>query len=849
MRDRPAWYANCHLVLYAMWFSWVVALGAAVARLERHDRRRLALPLGLVAVVWLAGEVVLFVTVLPWRQLAAFRFGWSLLGGLACALIAGAAPRPAAPVVGATPLRECWRRVLGCGALLYLAAVAAVALVSATQRAADPTARLILSPAVFLWATPGFVFGVVLALVLERHAEGVSTRTLGNFFIGLQLLGVGMAAVLALDLWLTSRVAPPTPLALVATPTTLGRVSLGFLILPVLVYGPWIALASAGRRVVARVLVCLGLFVACCVQLELSTEAWGLWQRSQALGSERAADAATQRRGVAAWERYLAVFPETDERADALWRIATAHARLGDENAARATYRSLADLDPGAPGQQWVRRSRLVLAHTPQPGARVDATSAPVVPAADYLTPAWRSALGLFASAQTPPLEQLLVSLRTVSLATDRISLPPLTNLFEVKAYGRLLGVRVYLEPLTIEDVKARLAAGDAVLVQRRHEWLLLLGFNSPWGTFFYYDYGRESMAVRREQARTQAEALVRDAAASERQRRLRDELLDEIPEAEVARALADRQQLVATLHSSPGDDARGEIRSDDFLIGELAMEAGDPVMALEHYVDAASGDAHADWILPYVHVAALAVEKSHQDVVERRLPTQPLREDFAAWRAERTHGAFLARADAAFAALSLTTLPSPVLERYGALVDPYDAANRPARTTAYETLIERYPDDVPYLTALAATYEAAQAYAPLAPVYQQLAALQPGEEKPRIHLAETLLRLDRAVDARIVLASVREHGGGAGEERLLGLEGRTALALSEPEHALRLLRAALDKRVGDSELHAALARALEARDDPAAQKEWPWIELTTIDAQDRMLAHTRLEAGPHEDP
>ena len=133
------------------------------------------------------------------------------------------------------------------------------------------------------------------------------------------------------------------------------------------------------------------------------------------------------------------------------------------------------------------------------------------------------------------------------------------------------------------------------------------------------------------------------------------------------------------------------------------------------------------------------------------------------------------------------------MLARLAALLDPYDPADRTVRATAYDVLTRRCPEDVPYLTGLAETYQVDEPSDTLADVYERLAALQLDDNTYRMHLAETLLGLGRAAEARAVLACVREHGG-ADEGRLLGLEGRTALALAEPERAMTLLRAALDK-------------------------------------------------------
>ena len=833
------------LVPCALWCTWLVALALTVARLDARERRRLAVPLLVVLAAWSIVEVVLFLTPLPWHRLATLRFGWSLLGGVACALIARTSRHPSQPAASARPLRlrDSWGRVLGCGLLLYLATVAGVALVTALQRAFDPSARQVLSPAVFAWAIPGFAYGMLLGLLFEWRAEGTSARTLANFFIGLHVLVLGAAAVVFFSDWAVSRVSPPHALSLVANRGTVSRASLAFLAAPLLACAPWIALAPSGRRVLTRACASLALVIAAWAQLELATEAGALWHRSRALADERAPDVALQRRAIDAWQRYLSTFPETDERSEVLWRIATSYARLGDEVAARAAFASLAAGGRDAAGPRWIRWGRMILDAGPTPGARIDATVAPVVPAADYLTPAWRSALGLLASAQAAPkLAQLLVGLRTISLVTDRIRLPPLTSLFEVKAYGRLLGVRVRLEPLDVARLKTRLTAGDAVLLQRRDEWFLLVGFDPRWRTFLYYEYGRETDAMRRDQARQRAQALVDDGRADDGVRRLRAELLDEIPEADVERALADAQHLVATLRSSAAADDPDEARRDEFLIAELAMSAGDPIMALDHYFDAAAGSADAAWLLPYVHVAVLAAEKSAREVIERRLPTQPLVADIAAWKADRAHAAFVARADAAFAAVPSSDLPSPVLARLAALLDPYDPADRTVRATAYDVLTRRYPEDVPYLTGLAETYQVDEPSDTLADVYERLAALQLDDKTYRMHLAETLLGLGRAAEARAVLACVREHGG-ADEGRLLGLEGRTALALAEPERAMTLLRAALDKHLGDADLRSALARALEARGDmAAARKEWPWVELTSVDSGDRTLAHARLE-------
>jgi hypothetical protein len=369
---------RCHatwlLILYALWFTWAFALAVAVKRLDPRDRRRLALPLLLGAALWLSGELLLVTRPLRWEWLTGLRLAWSVLGGLVCALVArgvteaGERTHALREMLRLSP--GAWKRALGCGALFYFVALADVTMVSTILRVLDPSSRQVLSAQVLLWASPGVLFGVAIALVWELGADGVSARMISNFFVGVHVVALGIALVLAFDFWATSLVEPPSPLSVLAAPVTVSRWLLAFLLVPAVVYSVYISLATSGRRVLARALACVGLFAASCLQLELSVDAIGLWQRHWALGHERAPDVTTQRRAIGAWEGYLAAFPETDERAEALWRIATSHARLGEHAAAHDTYETLAHLPADAQGQRWARWSRLLLAHPMQAGTR-----------------------------------------------------------------------------------------------------------------------------------------------------------------------------------------------------------------------------------------------------------------------------------------------------------------------------------------------------------------------------------------------------------------------------------------------------------------------------------------------
>lgn len=840
VHSRPS-AVRWHVIGYALWFTWVAALGVTLHRLGRDGRRRLALPLILGAMVWLAGEIVLLTRPLRWEWILGLRLAWSALGGLACALLLGRAP-------DATPLHDRLRAVtrtlassrkdvLGCGVLFYLAILGDVVLVSTIWRAIDPASRLILTSQTLLWAAPGFVLGVFFSVVW--NGRGVSqSRAVGHLLVGTHLLLLGMVAVLALAAWVSSLAEPPEPFELVRDVAAQVWFALATIAVTTVGLAAYISCAPTGRRALARTLLSLALFAASVLQFSLD-QVPGLWSRAAALRDERAADPSEQRRAIGAWGRYLTAFPETDERAATLWRIATSHARLGDHAAARAAHATLGELPPDVPGQRYARWSRLALAAAPVAGARSDVASAPAIPPADYLNPAWRSVLGLLASGPSIETEQLLVGLRKVSLAADRLVLPPLTNLFEAKAYARLLGVVVDIAPLTVADIRTRLAGGSAVLVEARGRWLCLVGVEPRWGTFLYLDYDRETDAIRRRERRAQARALTADGTGTTARTRLREEILDEIPEAEVAQMLADRQQLAATLASGPRADAAAA-SWDGFLVGELAMEAGDPVAALEHYARTVEG--RADWLLPFVYVAARAAERPPQEIVEQRIRMRPDREAFDGWQAVPAHAKLLRRATAAFEQAATVDVPTPVLERLGKLLDPRKPGDAALRVQVYETLSARHPEEAAFLTALTESHLVTGERTKLATTYRRLAALEWGTETHRLHLADTLLRLDRAAEAREELRRVRERTVAAGSAPLLALEGRTALALGEHERAVRLLEDALESHPSDPETRAALALALEASGQAGdARREWQWVDWTGIDPQQLAVARARL--------
>ncbi len=843
-RVRPAVRGlRWHVIGCAVWFTWVAALGLTLARLGHEGRRRFALPLALLTIVLIAGEAALLTWPLRWDRVLALRLAWSALGGLGCALVLGPAPATVLlaerfRVARASWLRS-WRQGIGCGALFALVVLGDAVLVSVIWRAIDPATRTVLAPAVLLWTAPGFLLGAVLHLVwIVRGAA--PTRAVANLFVGMHLFALAVLVLGALDAWLTTSLAPAEPFDIVGNVAGQVWIAGAVLVAPIPIFAAYVGLAPSGTRALGRTVVAIGLTAGTFAQLAL----WslpGVWHRSAALRDERAADPADRRRALASWEAYLTAFPETDERGEALWRLAASHAALGEHAAAAHAYERLAALPPDVPGQRFARRSRLVLegrATTAAP--RIDTALVPAIPPASYLNPPWRSVLAFLASAPSPGRDALLVGLRKVSLTADRLVLPALTNLFEAKAYARLLGVDVRIASLAIDDVRARLAAGDAVLVESRGRWLVLVGVDPTWGTFQYLNYDRETPAVRRRELEARARTLASEPGATP-DTRLRDEIVDDMAVGEVAALLAGRHGLVALLGT---DD--GRTPWDRFLIGELAMDAGDPTAALGHYARVAA-EPNTDWVLPYVHVAARTADRPLAEIVERRIVSRPDRDAFEAWRRMPTHAALLRRAALAFEALPLASLPTPVLERLGGLLDARERAHADTRVALYETLSARDPEDVAFVNGLVETHLAANDVVGLAADYRRLATLQWGDSAPRLHLADALLRLGRADDAWAELAFLRErfmHLDVAAET--MALEGRTALALGEPERAAVLLERVLADRPSDPRSRAALARALEAtgRADEALV-QWRWVDWTGVDADDVATARARVAAVP----
>ncbi len=819
-------------------------LGRAVGR----GRRRALLALLAGAAAWGAGEAVLLLSSLGWDRLALLHFLWSAAGGAACAGATRAAaargwlaperveaaPRAAAHGLSLGP-------IAGCGVLFYLVALTEVALVSILARTVDPSARRMISPLVLLWASPGLPLGMVLGALWQRRLGAVSVEAVARFFVGIHLVLLGTAALVGLDMWATLALNPPH-LRLHPHQMTAGFAALAFVLVPLVAYGYFVSLAPRRRAVFARAAACLGLFLASLVQVEMAAGTVALLHRQRALRDDRADDGPTARRAVGDWEHYLATFPESDERAEVLWRVATTLVRLGEHGHAHDAFASLASLPADVPGQRWTRQARAILAHfTDTPGgARSDAATAPLIEHADYLSNDWRSVLSFLGTGEEVAREEFLGRLRLISLDRDKIVLPPVTSLFAVKAYGRLLGVEVAVRPVTLDEVKAHLAAGRPVLVQRQDRWLCLVGVDARWGTLLYYDYERETERLRQAHRQAEARALFEEGGAGSRARlgALRSNLLEDIPADDVAQALADRHGLAATIGPPAGD---GSGAWDEFLLGELAYQASDPVAALDHYATAASGLGGPSWPLLYLHLAARASAEPAREIVKRRLLPAANADALVEWQRQAGHAALLARARAEFEGHDLATLPTPLLERLGALLRRDPAADPSLLARCYETLRARYPEHGPYLTALAEVYRRSGALAPLATVERDQANLEPANADHLLDLAETLLGLDRPDDTRAALRRVREQGAWW-SPRYLALAGRAALARGEHRSAVGLLRRALDANHADPELRAELALALEGIGErEQALEEWRWVELAAVDPRHRELARERL--------
>jgi len=522
-RGRGAWRS----VLFALWFTPLVPL-ALLGRALGAGRRRALLALLAVAVGWGAGQAVLLLVPLRWDRLALLHFLWSAAGGAACAVAARAAAARGwlaaerrAPGAAPAARGPSLRAVAGCGVLFYLVTLTEVSFVSVLARTLDPSARQVISPLVLLWASPGLPLGMVLAALWQRRLGAVSVEAVASFFVVLQVVRFGMAALFALDVWATLKVSPPQHLRIYPHQLTVGYAAMAFAFVPLLAYAYFVSLAPRRRAVLARAAACLGLFLASLVQLEMAVGTVALLHRQRALRDDRADDGPSARRAVADWEHYLVTFPESDERAEALWRVATTLVRLGEHGPARAAFARLASLPADVPGQGWARQARTILARLPDsPGAtRPQAVPAPIIEHADYLSNDWRSVLSFLGTGQDVAREEFLGRLRLISLAKDKIALPPVTNLFEVKAYGRLLGIDVALRPVSLDHVTADLAAGRPVLVQRQDRWLCLVGLDARWGTLLYYDYERETERLRRAHSQAEAEALFEESEAGSRTR------------------------------------------------------------------------------------------------------------------------------------------------------------------------------------------------------------------------------------------------------------------------------------------------------------------------------------------
>src|SRR5207247_1044263 len=216
-----------------------------------------------------------------------------------------------------------------------------------------------------------------LARAGGRGRGAVSVEAVARFFVGIHLVLLGTAALVGLDMWATLALNPPH-LRLHPHQMTVGFAALAFVLAPLVAYGYFVSLAPRRRAVVARAAACLGLFLASLVQVEMAAGTVALLHRQRALRDDRADDGPTARRAVGDWEHYLATFPESDERAEVLWRVATTLVRLGEHERARAAFASLASLPADVPGPRWPRQARAILAHLTDPpgGARSDAAPA-----------------------------------------------------------------------------------------------------------------------------------------------------------------------------------------------------------------------------------------------------------------------------------------------------------------------------------------------------------------------------------------------------------------------------------------------------------------------------------------
>jgi hypothetical protein len=476
-------------------------------------------------------------------------------------------------------------------------------------------------------------------------------------------------------------------------------------------------------------------------------------------------------------------------------------------------------------------------------GRRTENATVPVVEHADYLDEDWRSVLSFLQSAQADlPSEAFLARLRILSLDQTRLVLPPLTNLFEVRAYGHLLGVNVSLQHVSLDEIKHLLSAGIPVLIRRQDQWMCLVGFDPAWRTMLYYDYGRETERLRQRHRQEEAKAMLSDSQARQdaRLRVLRNSLIEEMPEEDLVRTLTAQHGLVAVPRA--GDVAR-DITVESFLLGELAFEARDPFLALHHYTRSVGSDLEAPWVLPYVHVARLTIEDQPVEILERRLLPRELEEEFAQWRQAPAHEELLAHAKDAFERRDLATLPDRVVERLAKTLQANVPEEQPLLIRCYEILRQRHPEHPVYLIALSEAYHHARELEPLAQTYRKLCVLEPTAVMYQFRLVETLLHLQRPAQAQAVLRKARGRvETPADRSRYLALSGRTARALNQLPRAVRLLRQALESNLADPELRFELAMALEGLGHrQQALREWQWVAFASVNPEQRQLAQHRV--------
>ena len=829
----------------------------------------MATPARRAARPWLLGSVLLWglgewwiirhpvaMTHLLWVQLF-----WSLCGGIACAGVLRMAWQHG-PFISRNTTRQTvpsWRTtiptLLGCAILGYALTLTAVALISAIMRALQISTRVVLSPWTLIWALPGSVMGLFIGWCWRRRFGRITGAVILNYVLGLNLATVAVATLTTLLLW-GYAVAFPESIRLFPQYTTAAMTQLMVMLAPILLYGYYIGIAPQRSGLLLRTLACCGIFLLNFLQLAIATGDPALVYRSSALHQEAASEVSQRQAALVNWQRYLTIYPRTEERAEALWHMGWIQASLGHELAAVALYRQLASLPIDVPGQRRARQARAILHDRatagPAPLALVE-PCAPVVESADYLNADWRSFLSLVGSGQPTPQgsRHLLTQLRTVSLSQQRIILPSLTSLFEVQAYAQALGVPVTLESVSLDDVKRSLQAGRPVLAQFGEAWWCVVGYEPAWGTFLYYDYDNEPAWIQRHDRRTQAKVIFSDTEEKSTRRLawLRGGLLARATGFEIDQALADHHGLVARLGPA-GQPTATPIARRAFLLGELAFHAGDPILALDYYATALADDPNAAWILPYVQVTRLTIEAPERDIVEARLPLQhhDLMEAFANWKHPARAHAVLARAEPSLNLDNLPAFSTSVVERLADTLEMQDPAQQPTIRRAYELLHDRYPDHPGYLAKLTEVCRRSGALEQLAAMEREWSALEPHNEVHRLRWAETLLELQRPALAHEVLETIEDRSG-SNAARYWGLSGRVERALGRPHQAVHDLRRALDSSLANPELRAELALALEALGQTAqAQAEWRWVELTAIDPVHRALARQQL-SYPRGDP